>query len=95
MPFGVKNGPPTYQRAITKAFREYIHVFIKIFLHDFTMFSDLSTHLAKLKKCFLKCRECGISLNPEKCAFMVCSIIILGFMSPRRGRHLTLRISKL
>jgi hypothetical protein len=45
---GVKNGPPTYQRAITKAFHEYIDVFMKIFLDDFIIFSDLSTHLKKL-----------------------------------------------
>jgi hypothetical protein len=53
MPFGVKNGPPTYQGAITKAFNEYIDVFMKIFKDDFTIFSDLSTHLEKLIKCFL------------------------------------------
>jgi hypothetical protein len=40
MLFGVKNEPPTYQRAITKAFHEYIDVFMKIFLDDFTIFSD-------------------------------------------------------
>jgi hypothetical protein len=39
MPFGVKNGPPTYQKAITKTFYEYIDVLMKIFLHDFTVFS--------------------------------------------------------
>jgi hypothetical protein len=31
MSFGVKNEPPTYQRAFTKAFHEYIDVFVKIF----------------------------------------------------------------
>jgi hypothetical protein len=56
MPFGIKNGPPTYQRAITKAFSEYIDVFMTIFLDDFIVFSDMSTHLEKLRKCFLKCR---------------------------------------
>jgi len=65
MPFGVKNGPPTYQRVVTKVFHEYINVFMKIFLDDFTILSDLSTHLEKLKKCFLKCKEYGISLNPK------------------------------
>ncbi len=50
MPFGVKNGPPTYQRAITNAFHEYIDVFMKIFFDDFTIFGDLSTHFEKLKK---------------------------------------------
>jgi len=44
MPFGVKNGPPIYQRVIIKTFREYIDVFMKIFLDDFIVFSDLSIH---------------------------------------------------
>jgi hypothetical protein len=50
MPFDVKNGPPTYLRVVTKAFCEYIDVFMKIFRDDFTIFNDLSTHLEKLKK---------------------------------------------
>jgi hypothetical protein len=50
--FWCQNGPPTYQRAITKAFLEYIDVFMKIFLDDFTIFSDLSTHLKKLESVF-------------------------------------------
>ncbi len=41
MPIGVKNGPPTYQRVVTKALCEYIDVFMKIFLDDFMVFSDL------------------------------------------------------
>ncbi len=54
--------------------------------HPFTIFSDLSTHLEKLKKCFLKCREFGISLNLEKCAFMVFSGTILGFTVSKEGK---------
>ncbi len=66
-----QNGSPTYQRAITKMFHEYIDVFMQIFLDDFTIFNDLSTHLEKSRNFFFKCREIGISLNPYKCAFMV------------------------
>jgi hypothetical protein len=44
---------------------------MKIFLDDFIIFSDLSTDINKLKKCFLKWREFKISLNPNKFAFMV------------------------
>ncbi len=80
MPFGVKNGPPTYQRAITKTFHEYIDVFMKIFLDDFIIFNGLWTHLEKLRKCFLKCKEFGINLNPNKCAFMVFLRTIIGFI---------------
>jgi hypothetical protein len=70
MPFGVKNGLPTYQRVVTKAFHEYIDLFMKIFLDDHTIFSDLSTHIKKLIKCFLKCRKFGVNFNPKTCAFM-------------------------
>jgi len=48
--FRVKKGPHTYQRAITKTFHEYIDVFMKIFLDDFIVCNDLSTHLEKHRK---------------------------------------------
>jgi hypothetical protein len=86
MPFGVKNGVPTYQKAKTKAFCEYINVFMKIFLGDFIIFNDLSTHLVYLKKCFLKCGEFSISLNPDKCAFMVFLGTILSFIVFKEGK---------
>jgi hypothetical protein len=73
MLFGVKIRPPTYQRAMTKAFKKYLDSFMKIFLDDFTVYSDMKNHLQKVKLCFQKCREYGISLNPNKCAFMVFS----------------------
>jgi hypothetical protein len=53
MPFGVKNGPFIYQSVVTKEFREYIDVFMKIFLVDFTIFNDLLTHLEKFINFFL------------------------------------------
>jgi hypothetical protein len=34
MPFKVKNGPPTYQKVVTKMFKEYLDSFMKIFLDD-------------------------------------------------------------
>jgi len=80
MLFGIKNGPPTYQRIVIKAFKEYFNNFMKIFLDDFTVYSDMDSHLHKLILCFQKCKEYGISLNLDKCAFMVFSGMILGFI---------------
>jgi hypothetical protein len=80
MPFGLKNGPPTYQRAITKAFREYLDNFMKIFLDDITVYSDMESHLQNLRLCFQKCKGSSIILNLEKCAFMVFFGMILGFI---------------
>jgi hypothetical protein len=45
MLFGVKNGPPTYQKAMTKAFKEYLDSFMKIYLDDFMVYSDMESHL--------------------------------------------------
>ncbi len=61
-------------------------MFMKIFLDDFIIFNDLSTHLEKLNKCFIKCREFGISLNFDKCAFMVFSRTILRFIVSKKGK---------
>ncbi len=80
--FWGKNWQPTY--GSHKALHEYIDVFIKIFLDDFTIFNNLSTHLEKLRKFLFKC----ISLNLDKCAFMVCFGTILGFIVSKEGKIL-------
>jgi hypothetical protein len=59
---------------------------MKIFLNDFIVLNDLSTHLEKFRKWFLKCRELGISLIPSKCTFMVFSRTMLGFIISKEGK---------
>ncbi len=49
VPFGVKNEPPTFQRIITKTFKKYLYNSMKIFLNDFTIYSDMETFLQKFK----------------------------------------------
>jgi hypothetical protein len=44
---------------------------MKIFLDDFIVYSDMESHLMKLRLCFQKCKENKISINPKKCSFMV------------------------
>ncbi len=88
MPFGVKNGPLTYQRVVSKAFRDYIDKFMKIFPNDFIVYSDTDTHLQKIKMCFHKCKKFEINLNPNKCAFMVFSRMMLGFIFSKESKLL-------
>ncbi len=80
MSFGVRNESPTYHKVVTKAFKKYLDIFMKIFLDDFIMYNDTESHLYKFKLCFQKCRKYGISLNLDKCVFMVFSKMILGFI---------------
>jgi hypothetical protein len=53
------------RQAMTKAFKEYLDNFMKIFLDDFIVYNDMEGHLQKLRLCFQKCKEYGISLNPK------------------------------
>jgi hypothetical protein len=66
MPFGLKNAPTTYQRVVNTTIKDYFGMFMKLFLDDSNVFIDLDTHLTKLRLCFDKCREFGISLNLKK-----------------------------
>jgi hypothetical protein len=59
---------------------------MRTLLDGFIGFSNMSTHIEKFKKCFFKCRGFGISLNSKKCAFMICSITILGFIVSKKGK---------
>ncbi len=59
---------------------------MKIFHDDFTVCNDLSTHFEKLKIYFFKCKKFVIKLNPDKCAFMVFSGTILGFIMSKEGK---------
>jgi hypothetical protein len=65
---------------VSRTLREYLDQFMKIFFDDFTIYSDMESHLMKFRLCFQKCREYRISLNPKKCAFMVFSRLILRFI---------------
>jgi hypothetical protein len=59
---------------------------MKKILNDFTIYSDMDIHMDKPKLCFQKCKEFGINLNPKKCAFMVFSRMILGFIISKESK---------
>jgi hypothetical protein len=59
---------------------------MKIILDDFIVYSDMDTHFAKQKLCFHKCKEFGISLNLDKCAYLVFSRVIMKFMVSKEGK---------
>jgi hypothetical protein len=77
MPFGFKNASLTYQRVMNITFKDYLRVFMKLFIDDFGVFNNLDTHLTKLQLCFDNWRKFYIRLNPKKCMFLMHSSIIL------------------
>lgn len=72
MPFGLTNVPATFQRLITHPFKEYVRIFLEVYMDDLCVHSILrEDHIEHPKKVFEKCRTYCICLNPEKCVFMV------------------------
>jgi len=61
---------------------------MKIFLDNFIVYNDMDIHLHKLKLCFQKWKEFKISLNPNKCIFMVFLRMILRFIISKEGKLL-------
>jgi len=78
MPFGLCNVLATFQKVVTKAFKEYLNKFMQVFLDDFNVYGSKKDHLGQLQKCLEECRQNDISLNPRKCAFCVNLSVLLG-----------------
>ena len=86
MPFGLTNAPATFQRLMSHAFKEYLRVFLEIFMDDLCVHSGIRTeHIDHLKLVFGKCRVYQICLNLDKCKFMVRQGKILGHIVSQNG----------
>jgi len=78
MQFGLCNAPTTFQKMVTKTFKEYLNKFMQVFLDNFSVYGSKKDHLGQLQKCLEESRRNGISFNLEKCAFYVNSSVLLG-----------------
>jgi hypothetical protein len=64
MPFGLCNALVTFQKVVTKIFKECLNKFTQLFLDNFSVYESKKDHLGQLQKCLEECRQNGISLNP-------------------------------
>jgi hypothetical protein len=47
MPFGLRNAPTTFQKVVTKTFKEYLNKFIQVFLDNFNVYGNKKDHLGQ------------------------------------------------
>ena len=86
MPFGLKNAGATYQRLVTKMFRDEIGKSMEIYVDNMLIKSKKAAdHISDLKKTFEILRHYQMKLNAAKCTFGVSSGKFLGFMVNHRG----------
>eukprot|EP00253_Pinus_taeda_P008680 PITA_08680 len=86
LPFGLCNAPTTFQRAVLSIFAELVHDLVEIYMDDFTPYgSSFQEALSNLEKVLSKCIEMNLSLNPEKCEFLMTEGTVLGHTISRQG----------
>ena len=86
MPFGLKNAGSTYQRMVTKMFKEQLERNMEAYIDDMVVKSKaMEDHLKDLAKTFETLRKHCLKLNASKCASGVSSRKFLGYVVTNRG----------
>ena len=81
LPFGLTNGPATYQRYINNVLFEYLDVFCTAYLDDILIYSeDPLEHETHVKLVLERLRAAGLQADIKKCEFSVTETKYLGFI---------------
>ena len=85
LPFGVTDGPKTFQRLMDKIITPDLEPFVLSYQDDIIIATeDFQEHLKYLKIVFKKLIDAGLSINPDKCDFGCC-VVYLGFILDANG----------
>ena len=86
MPFGLKNVGSTYQRMMTRMFRDKIGHTVEVYINDMVVKSKQEgRHIEDLQGTFEVLRQHKLRLNAEKCAFGVGAGKFLGYLITDQG----------
>ena len=79
MTFGLCNAPATFQRCMMSMFSNLVEEPMEIFMDDFSVYgSSFDKCLENLETILQRCKDKNLTLNWEKCHFMVIEGIVLG-----------------
>ena len=79
MPFGLKNAPSTFQRAMDEVLKELQNKICMVFMDDIIIFSvGLQEHIQNIKLVFSKLREANLKIQLDKCEFLRKEVEFLG-----------------
>ena len=86
LPFGLTNGPSTYQHYMNDVLLDYLDDFCTVYLDDILIYSEnRKEHAAHVKKVLQRLREAGLQVDIKKCEFSVESTRYLGFIVSTDG----------
>lgn len=86
MPFGLTNAPATFQAMVNEVLREYLDVFVVVYLDDILVYSESEAeHIQHVRKVLQKLSEHNLYVKLEKCRFHVDVVMFLGYVLSPKG----------
>jgi hypothetical protein len=86
MPFGLRNGPPIFQRMMQGVLAPYLWIFCLVYIDDIVVYSQTyEEHINHLDQVLGAIEKVGITLSPPKCHLFYTSILLLGHKVSRLG----------
>lgn len=86
LPFGLKNAPAIFQRALDDILRELIGKMCFVYVDDIIIFSkDEQSHLESIKKVFETLEQANMKIQLEKCTFFKTEVEFLGLVVSQDG----------
>jgi len=86
MPFGLCNGPASFQNYINDTLREYLDEFCTAYLDDILIYSDNEAeHEIHVNRVLQKLAQAGLQVDITKCAFHVTEVPYLGLIITIKG----------
>jgi HD-GYP domain-containing protein (c-di-GMP phosphodiesterase class II) len=86
MPFGFINAPAIWQAFINNVLREYLDVFVIVYLDDILIFSKTEEEYKEhIKKILRKLIDENLRIKTEKTEFHAKEVDFLGFIVGREG----------
>jgi len=86
LPFGLTNGPATYQRYMNDVLFDYLDDFCTAYLDDILIYSDSELeHTEHVRKVLQRLRDAGLQADLKKCEFHVTRTKYLGFIVSTGG----------
>jgi transposase InsO family protein len=86
LPFGLTNGPATYQRYMNDVLFDYLDDFCTAYLDDILIYSENALeHELHVKKVLQRLRDAGLQVDLKKCEFSVTRTKYLGFIISTDG----------
>ena len=78
MPFGLCNGPASFQNYINDTLQEYLNDFCTVYLNDILIYSEIKAeHEIYVKRVLQKLHEAGLQADITKCTFHIKEISYL------------------